>query len=109
YSKNTVIYRCPSAFGPKYASLPYVVDYVVNYHLIHADVKGGWPAPLALAAVDAPADYVAMSETARGMNNFAWGAGDYDWVRGHWKQYPLYRDGVTRHKGGMVLTMADGH
>lgn len=115
YIKNTNVYQCPSGGAAnKYFWLPYPVDYVVNWHMIRSTVTPartptGTPA-LAMAAVDAPADYILISETNRGMNNYNWHANDFNWVRTFgWRRFFLYRDALTRHNSGMVAVFADGH
>jgi prepilin-type N-terminal cleavage/methylation domain-containing protein/prepilin-type processing-associated H-X9-DG protein len=117
YLKNIGVYTCPSNGALKFSQLPYPVDYVANMHLIRETLTLGGSgvvpingrSPVAMAAVDAPADYILLSETSRQMNNFSWNADDFNWVRTHWQSFPLYRDAVTRHANGMTAVMADGH
>jgi prepilin-type N-terminal cleavage/methylation domain-containing protein len=118
YVKNTGILRCPSGSGRNPPNLTYALDYVVNRHIVvdtlnNAKAPTG-RSPLSMAAVDAPADYILVSETNRLANNFQWNVGDWDWIRNRWRAGvdptgTLYATAMIRHNTGQMAVFADGH
>ena len=108
YVATTNMYVCPGvqASTPKYASLPYILDYVVNSHIIWPNANG--PATQ-VSAVDGAADFILTTEDSRQMNNFNWSGGDFDWTRNHWNFGSTYGLGLTRHGATAVAGAADGH
>lgn len=109
YIKNTAVYACPSGEGPTYSQLPYPVDYNANRHIIR-NVPNSLGGALSMAGVDAPAEYVMLTETTRRQNNYQWDSGDFDWVRQRWNTNPGgYTRALTRHSNGSVILCADGH
>jgi hypothetical protein len=75
---NLTIYICPGHLdtGQMNAQLPYILDYVVNAHIIR-------PSPTALrtSQVPTPTDYIVTTEDSRQANNFNWRARDFEFVR----------------------------
>jgi prepilin-type N-terminal cleavage/methylation domain-containing protein/prepilin-type processing-associated H-X9-DG protein len=106
---NTNVYRCKAHLdtNQRYAWLPYVVDYVVNAHII----RGGGNTIVALrtSQVQSPADFIVTTEDSRTMNNFNWHARDFDWTRTHYNYQSTYGVGLTRHNNSALFGMADGH
>ncbi|MEY4200048.1 MAG: hypothetical protein RLZZ265_1788 [Verrucomicrobiota bacterium] len=105
---NTNSYICPSHrdTGTMYGSLPYVVDYVVNSHII---VPASPPRPLRTDRVPTPSDFLITTEDSRNMNNYNWSASDFDWTRNHYNYGSSYGIGLTRHKNQALVGAADGH
>ena len=105
---NTNSYICPSHrdTGTMYATLPYVVDYVVNSHII---VPAAPPRPLRTDRVPTPSDFLITTEDSRNMNNYNWSASDFDWTRNHYNYGSSYGIGLTRHKNQALAGAADGH
>lgn len=105
---NTNSYICPShrETGQSTSHLPYLVDYVVNSHII---VPAFPPRPLRTDRVPTPSDFLITTEDSRYMNNFNWWAGDFDWVRTHYNYGSSYGIGMTRHKNQALVGAADGH
>ena len=109
---NTNLYKCPAHFdnGQMHGSLPFIVDYVVNSHLIHEGTSGTYVAPLRTTQVPTPAEFLVTTEDSRRMNNFDWWVGDFGWVRDNWNQPGItYGLGLTRHNGSALVGVADGH
>ncbi len=125
YIKSLAVYKCPSVSGNVSSNwtppLPYPVDYMVNAHIVRPDrflrdtETTGHP-PLYQAEIDAPADYMMMAESHRQANNFQWNVWDFKWAFDHWGDAAsdtspggMYAKALTRHNGGSVFLMADGH
>jgi prepilin-type processing-associated H-X9-DG protein len=103
YLKDRNIYACPNASGELYQYVRTPLDYQVNRHIIRVG------AALNVSAVDTPSTYLLVGEAGRGVDNYQLGAGDYETIRSNWATQENYRSGFTRHNGGMVITLADGH
>jgi prepilin-type N-terminal cleavage/methylation domain-containing protein/prepilin-type processing-associated H-X9-DG protein len=114
YLKSVDVYRCPSGTSPAFPSLPYPLDYSANIHIFvpttpDTYLKLGFR-PVRVANMDSPADYIVTAETSRTMNSYSWALWEFDWVRANWEGVGyLYAQAMTRHNGGMVVTLADGH
>jgi len=103
---NTNVYRCKAHFdnGQLYTYLPYIVDYVVNAHIIRPSATA-----LRTSQVQTPADFIVTTEDSRLMNNFNWHARDFDWTRTHYNYQSTYGVGLTRHNNHALFGLADGH
>ena len=108
YVATTNMYKCPGVLDsvPKYADLPYPLDYVVNREIIVPNANG--PA-LPVSAVAPASDFLLTTEDSRKMNNFNWSATDFDWTRNNWNFGSTYGEGLTRHGRTAVASAADGH
>lgn len=102
------IFACPDNQDvTRYASLPYDLDYVANKYLMRPT---GWFPRLPVSAVPNPSLTIMTNEDSRKMNNFAWHAEDYNWVRNNWNVNGVtYGPNLTRHGGASVFSLADGH
>ena len=99
---------CPAhlAGGGYYPSLPYVVDYVVNSHIIFPAFP---PRPVRTDRIPTPDQFLITTEDSRTMNNFNWSASDFDWPRTHYNYNSTYGVGLTRHNNHALVGAADGH
>jgi prepilin-type N-terminal cleavage/methylation domain-containing protein len=110
--RNTNVYRCPAHFdnGQMHGSLPFIVDYVVNSHIIREGPSGTYVTPLRTTQVPTPTEFLVTTEDSRRMNNFDWWIGDFNWVRANWNSPGVtYGVGLTRHNNTALMGAADGH
>jgi len=110
--RNTNVYSCPAHFdnGQMHGSLPFIVDYVVNSHIIREGNSGTYVTPLRTSQVPTPTEFLITTEDSRRMNNFDWWIGDFNWVRANWNQPNVtYGVGLTRHNNTALIGAADGH
>ncbi len=108
YVATTNMYKCPGVLDsvPKYADLPYPLDYVVNSHIIWPNANG--PA-VRVSSVEPASDFLLTTEDSRKMNNFNWSGSDFNWTRTNWNFGSTYGEGLTRHGRTAVASAADGH